>query len=562
MHKLGLRARYWRIVSFFARVILGIVFWELILRRIGLGFLSSRTRSARFRQIAFRFRGLAVRMGGVMIKVGQFLSARMDVLPPEITEELAGLQDEVPPEEVEAIRSLAEREFGSSLSQAFEDFDPIPLAAASLGQVHRARLHRQEAGRAGYDRVVVKVQRPGIERLIEVDLAAIRAVGSWLRHYRPVSERADVQALIEEFAATIRDEIDYMIEGRNAEVFAENFKDDPHVHVPRVVGERTTKRVLTLEDVFAIKLTDYAAITSAGIDRAEVAERLFGTYLEQIFEDGFFHADPHPGNLFVTPVSGTEADGRAAWKLTFVDFGMVGRLPDDLVGGVREVMISVGLRDSARLVGAYQKLGVLLPGANIRLIEEAAAQVFDRFWGMNMSELRQIGHDDLVRFGVQFRGLIYDMPFQLPENLLLLGRTIAILSGMCTGLNPQFNLWDQLAPYASKLAVGAGGSDWGRWMDELGALLKNAAAIPGRAERVLAKMERGDLNIQVPLLNLQLSYLERSVNRLTGGVIFLGLLISGALLYRTNESLSKVLMGSSVPVLLYVLFLARRRRPW
>jgi len=398
--------------------------------------------------------------------------------------------------------------------------------------------------------------------LVEVDLSALRMVSNWLKVYRPVSERADVPAIVEEFATTIHEEMDYLSEGRNAEKFKTNFEGDPNVLVPRVVWEKTTLRALTLEDVFAIKITDYDAITAAGVDRAEVAERLLGTYLKQIFEDGFFHADPHPGNLFITPTGESREDGSTGWQLTFVDFGMVGRLPDTLAEGLREAVISVGLRDSGRLVRAYQTLGILLPNANLKLLEEAGAQLFDRFWGMNMSELRQIRHDDMVRFGVQFRELMFNMPFQLPENLLLLGRTIAILSGMCTGLNPKFNLWTQLAPYAARLAGGDGDSKWEEWFDELGELARTLISIPGRAERVLGKMERGDLNVQMPLLNLQVSYLERSMNRLAGSLVFLALLLSGAMLYPSNEVLARFLMGGSGLALLYTLFFARGHRPW
>src|SRR5450759_4691352 len=301
-----LRTRYWRIVFFFGRVTLGFIFWEILLRRVGLGGWASRNRSERYRNTAVRFRALAIRMGGLMIKVGQFLSARLDVLPPEITDELAGLQDEVPAESFDAIRARAESELALPLSDHYAWFDETPLAAASLGQVHRARLRENDAAELGFVDVVVKVQRPHIEQVVEVDLAALRRVGGWLQRYKPISDRADVSALLDEFASTTRAEIDYLAEGSNAETFAINFAGDLRVHVPRVVWELTTRRVLTLEDVWAIKLGDYDAITAAGIARPQVATVLLDTYMQQIFEDGFFHADPHPGNLFVTPAEGTD----------------------------------------------------------------------------------------------------------------------------------------------------------------------------------------------------------------------------------------------------------------
>lgn len=557
-----LRVRYWRIVLFFARVTTSIIFWDIVLRQIGLGFLSRATRPRRLRQIAVRFRALAIRLGGVMIKVGQFLSARLDVLPSEITDELAGLQDEVPPEEYDPIRNQAEREFGSPIDEVFLSFEKEPVAAASLGQVHCARLFSIDAEAMGFENVVVKILRPNIEQIVEVDMSAIRVVGSWLKRYRPVSERADVMAIVGEFDAILKAELDYLSEGKNAEVFAANFNDDGGVHVPRVVWSRTTRRILTLEDVTAIKITDYDAITNAGISRAAVAERLLAAYLKQIFEDGFFHADPHPGNLFVLPLPEKNEDGSTRFRLTFIDFGMVGRMPGTLVEGLREAAISIGLQDAPRLIRAYQTLGVLLPTANVKLLEEASAQVFDRFWGMSMNELRSIRHAEMMKFGLQFRDLMLTMPFQLPENLLLLGRTMGILSGMCTGLNPEFNLWLQLAPYARKLTEGEDGSPLDVFFDEAEQFFKTLIAIPGRAERVLGRIERGELNVQIPLVNLQISYLERSLNRLTGGIVFLGLLVAGAILYDANALIAWGLFGGAGVALFYTIFLARGKRPF
>lgn len=557
-----LRVRYWRIVLFFARVTASIIFWDIFLRRIGLGSWAKNTRPQRLRNIAVRFRALAIRLGGVMIKVGQFLSARLDVLPPEITDELSGLQDEVPPVDYEPIRLQTELELGSAIEKVFATFEKDPVAAASLGQVHRAKLLPNEAEAMGFENVVVKILRPNIEQIVEVDMSAIRVVGGWLKRYKPVSDRADVPAIVEEFAAVLNAELDYLAEGKNAETFAANFKDDEGVHVPRVIWNRTTRRVLTLEDVTSIKITDYDEITAAGISRAAVAERLLATYLKQTFEDGYFHADPHPGNLFVLPLDGKDENGFTKFRLTFIDFGMVGRMPDKLVEGLREVVIAVGLQDASRLIRAYQTLGVLLPSANIKLLEEASAQVFDRFWGKSMNELRSIQHSDMMKFGLQFRELMISMPFQVPENLLLLGRTIGILSGICTGLNADFNLWLQLAPYAKKLTEGEGGSTFDTFLNEAGELLKTLIAIPGRAERVLGRIERGQLSVEAPLVNLQISYLERSLNRLTGGIVFLGLLIAGAILYDSHTVLGQGLFGGAGVALFYTLFLVRGKRPF
>jgi len=553
-----LRARYRRIMAFFARTTISFIFWELVLPRLGLRWLTRRTRPARYHQTAAQFRALAIRMGGVMIKVGQFLSSRLDVLPPEITDELSGLQDEVPPEDFQDIRLIAEAELGASLEEKFEFFDPAPMAAASLGQVHRARLCQRDSASQPFCDVVLKVQRPHIEQLIEVDLSALRRVGGWLEKYRPIRQRVDVRALIEEFATTIHEEIDYLAEGHNAETFSANFADHPRVHVPRVVWDHTTRRVLTLEDVFAIKITDYEAISAAGIERGEVARQLLDTYLKQIFEDGFVHADPHPGNLFVTPLRARTEDGKTDWKLTFVDFGMVARVPTNLRDGLRELVISIGTRDAARLVRSYQTLDVLLPSADLKLIEQAEAQAFDIFWGKSMSELRKISHKEMLRFANQFRELMYTMPFQLPQNLLMLGRTVAILSGMCTGLDADFNLWTNLAPYAQKLVAEEAGSNWRVWLDEAGEVLKTLIAIPSQAGRVLAQMERGDLLVQAPQINRQLTYLEKAIYRLIGSLLFVSLMLGGVLLYNAGNGLfAGIMLAGSALVLLWTIFFAR-----
>jgi predicted unusual protein kinase regulating ubiquinone biosynthesis (AarF/ABC1/UbiB family) len=561
-------SRYRRIVFFFARVVASLFVWELVLPSIGLRGLARRNRSARLRQMAVRFRALAIRMGGVLIKVGQFLSARLDVLPEEVTSELAGLQDEVPPENFADIRRVAEAELGAPLAMKFAAFEETPMAAASLGQAHRARLSATEASPA--QSVVVKVQRPNIEALIATDLAALRTVGGWLKRYPPIRRRADVPALLAEFTRSLYEEIDYVAEGRNAETFAANFKGRAGVRIPRVVWSHTTKRVLTLEDVSAIKITDYAKITEAGIDRAHVAQRLFDTYLQQIFEDGFFHADPHPGNLFVSPASvgstteGSGGDGSLApapdWTLTFIDFGMVGHVPPNLRAGLREAAIAIGTKDSSRLVKSYQLLGVLLPHADLALLERAEAKAFERFWGKSMAELRQLGPQQMREFADEFRGLLYALPFQIPEELILLGRTVAILSGMCTGLDPQFNVWNGVVPYAQKLIAEEAASGWEFWLGELETLVRALLALPRQTEAVLGRMERGELAVRVPEIAEQIGRLELAVRRMVGGVIFAALLVGGVQLYLSGQaSFGGLFLLGATLTLLWIVMVGQKR---
>ena len=537
------RWRYVRVLAFYGRLAVGILFWDLFLRRLGMRSLARRTASSRYGRAARRFRELAVRLGGIWIKVGQFLSARADVLPKSITDELSGLQDEVPAESSDIMLSVLSEEFEGGWEECFSWFDPEPLASASLGQVHRARLHSGEE-------VVVKVQRPRIDELIMVDLAALAIVIGWLKRLNAVARRVDLDALVAEFSRTVWEEIDYLAEADNARRFGEMYANDPNIHIPKVYSNATTKRVLTLENVYFIKITDYPEIENVGIDLADVANRLFSTYLRQIFEEGFFHADPHPGNLFVEPLDGQE------WRLVFVDFGMVGHLKPQAKDGLRDLAIAVATKDADRLVNAYQSLGVILPGADLDRIREAEATMFDRFWGMSMQDLTSIDMREMHNFAREYRDLLYEMPFQLPSDLIFLGRCVAILSGMCTGLNPEFNLFKGLLPYATSI-LGEGGEvmeDVVEWIKKLALLV---VALPGRIDSVLEKIDSGELVVTMkPSLGLdrRLITLTRAVNRLTNGIVFIGFLLAGTLLYVNGEqAMGVVFFGLAILSILLLL---------
>ncbi len=501
-----------------------VLFWEAVLPRIGLRGLSQLTRRRRMQRIAVSFRTLAVRMGGVLIKVGQFLSARLDVLPREITAELAQLQDEVGAERFEDIRAIVEGELGGRLEERFAAFDPVAIASASIGQVHQARL----CGDPSAAVVVVKVQRPLIREIVDDDLAAIRVVGGWVGRFAAIRKRANIPALIEEFSRSVYEELDYLHEGKNAETFAAMFRGRSDVLVPRVIWSHTTRRVLTLEDVGAIKITDYEAIEGAGIDRRRVARQLVDAYFKQIFEDGFFHADPHPGNLFVLP-AGTPANP-GAWRLVFVDFGMTGTLAPETFAGLREGLVAVATRDAAALVGAYRKLKLLLPGADLELIERASRRVLDQMWGKSTRDIQGVSAEEIRAFVQEFSDLLYDMPFQVPQDLILLGRCISILTGMASGLDPDFNVWEGIAPYAGKLIAASGGRSRAVF-ERIAAAARSLASLPRRFDALLTRVEEGRLDVRTPELRMLLARLERGMRKLGLSVVFSALLVSGTLLF-------------------------------
>ena len=542
----ALKARYRRIMRFAARAFAQAWWFELVLPRLGLARFVAKGRVRRLQKLARRFHDLAVDLGGLMIKVGQFMSSRLDILPPEITRELEGLQDEVAPEDFARIVEQLERELSLPIERAFAHVEPTPIAAASLGQAHSAQLSPGLAADEGVEHVVIKVLRPGIEQVVEVDLAALRRVGRWASRVTLINRRADVPALVEEFATTSLEEIDYVHEAISVERFAGDFADDPRVRTPVVVWERSARRVLTLSDVTAIKITDVTGLQAAGIDPNAVAAELARATFEQIFVAGFFHADPHPGNIFVTP------DAEHGFALTYIDFGMMGEITDELKSGLQQFIFAVASRDARGWVVATQRLGVLLPSADTVELERAITALFDRFGGMGVAELTRIDPRELEQFALQFSELVRTLPFQLPESFLLLVRTISLISGVTSALNRDFNMWDAVDPFARTLLSGGGASTVRSVGREALAIVSALARLPQRVDALATRIDRGELAVRSPEVEQRLRVLDASQRRTTSAILFAALLIGGVLLRPSDEVLSWVLLGASALPLLHV----------
>jgi predicted unusual protein kinase regulating ubiquinone biosynthesis (AarF/ABC1/UbiB family) len=527
--------RYRRILLFFGTILLHVLWWDLLLGRLPLlKQWPQASRPRRYRHWSRRFRQLAVEMGGVMIKLGQFLSARVDVLPVEITEELKGLQDEVPAEDSTCMFAVLRQELGN-LDDHFARVEERPLAAASLGQAHRAWLQPTTPGATLGEPVVVKIQRPGIERLVQTDLSALSVVARWVMGYGPIRRRANVPQLLEEFAKTLWEELDYEAEASNADRFAEMYANDGRVYIPAVYRQHSTRRVIVLEDVEAIKITDVAGMKEANISPQEVAEALLDAYFRQVFRENFFHADPHPGNLFVRPRTDLpwqpEQGPRPFW-LIFVDFGMVGRVPNLVGQNLRRVIISVVQRDAEQLTAAYDDLGFFLPGADLERIAEAQTAVLDRIWGRNLLDLASPDPKEMQELGQEFRDLLFEFPFQVPQDFIYLGRAMGMISGLVSQLDPEINPWYQLERYGEALLASEVSEEFS--VETLLALIRPYLDTPHQVHQVVEQALSGRLRVRTEYdreTMRRLIRLEKRLQQLNWSILGAAGLISATLLY-------------------------------
>src|SRR6266496_304075 len=437
-------------------------------------------------KVLVAFRQTALKLGGLMIKLGQFLSSRADLLPEQALAVLASLQDEVPAEPFSHVVSVIETELGQPVEHLFSVVERKATAAASLGQVHKAVL--ASTG----EEVAVKVQRPNIEQLVRMDLNSLKFVIRVITRFVDTGNLIDLKGVYREFERTVYEEIDYIAEAANCKRFQEMFKEDPTIYIPRVYDEYTSRRVLVLEWVNGIKINEYAALEAAGIDRLEVANRTVQAYFYQFFEEGFFHADPHPGNIFVK--RGAPGIGPI---IEFVDFGMVGSLTQSMMEAMKDLFLSFVTRDSETMVQALAQLGFIGKGANISALERGLSLLLEQYYGMTLGEVREM---DIPKVVDDIEELLYGQPFQIPAQFTCIGRAISTLVGVSTGLAPDFNFIDVAVPYARKFM----GIDMesirrailqllSQFVETMNTLLK----MPGTVERILAKLEAGQFVINL-----------------------------------------------------------------
>ena len=370
-------------------------------------------------------------LGPTFVKFGQLLSTRPDIVPPDIVVELRSLQDDVRPFPFEQAERVIEEELGNTLERLFVDFEPAPVAAASIGQVHRATLPN---GR----RVAVKVQRPGAPRQIEADLGLLEQAAKLARERIRAFDFVDTRQLVDEFARSIRKELDYRQEGRNAQNFHRNFAGHPHVRVPKVYWQYTRPRVLTLEWIDGIQLADVDLVATTLDERRELAYRITEAWMTMIFRHGFFHGDPHPANILVPAEAGA---------VGLVDFGAVGTLTDDDLSKLTGLFIDAANENIDQLPRRLADLGVRYPKEREGEFLGELRELYYRYYGASLSEIDPI---QVIREGFQ---LIYSMNLRLPARFLLLDRTIATLGSVGAELYPDFNVFEVARPYARDLML-------------------------------------------------------------------------------------------------------------
>jgi predicted unusual protein kinase regulating ubiquinone biosynthesis (AarF/ABC1/UbiB family) len=427
------------------------------------------------RKNAIFFREKAVEMKGIMIKAGQFLSSRVDFLPDEYTSELSLLQDRVPPHDYNGIKNRIIEELGAPPEDIFLKFNTAPIAAASLGQVHEAVLKDGQ-------KVAVKIQYPDIEKIIETDIRTLKTV---IKLIRGKFGRINFDMLHEEFSRILRAELNYLEEGKNAEKFSQNFKGDERVIFPKVYWEYITKHVLTLEFVEGVKITEYDSLRASGIDSKEIATLLGEVYSRMIYLHGFFHGDPHPGNIHVQPGP----------KLVFVDFGIVQTIPERIKRELRRFANAIVERDPENAVDPLRRMRFILEGADYRSLIELAQSLMDKYRDITPKELKELTVDHIYK---EIENVINVLDFiQIPNNFILLGRTIGILNGISYRLNPEVNIIEIGTPFIKEFLRGGKKEQLETILKELKDTSIKLWRIPSLMDEFFHRANRGDLVVRM-----------------------------------------------------------------
>ncbi|ERG88579.1 MAG: putative unusual protein kinase [halophilic archaeon J07HX5] len=440
-----------------------------------------------------------IELGPTFIKIGQLLSTRPDVLPPEYVAEFARLQDDVPPADWPAVERVITTNLGP-VEDVFDSFDTTAISGASLGQVYRAEVDGQP--------VAVKVRRPGVKQLVEADLRVIRWLLPVLMRFAKDAQSFSLESLADEFEMTIRQEMDYGREAQMLRRVRSNFSETDEIRMPAVIGDYSTDRVLIMEYVEATKITDLDGLDRHGLNRSALAKRLQRAYMQMLIEDGVFHADPHPGNLAVTP------DG----TLVFYDFGMSGYVDEQVQAGIVDAYTAAFREDTEAILDTMVELGVLSAAADRQLMTEVAELALKDARGQDVDQYRV---QQLVR---EFEGTIYEFPFRLPPNLALVLRVATVVEGVCVTLDPNFDFIDVATTYFRQQGYAeAGAREYASTRVEAARTAAGATLrLPTKLEQALETINRDQVTVTAEL------DADRALDRLARRLVY-GLLLAAGI---------------------------------
>lgn len=505
------------------------------------GGYSEEKRQQRRQKQAVWLRESCLELGPTFIKVGQLFSTRGDLFPTQYVAELTKLQDQVPAFSYEKVAAIIKEDTGKSVHELFRSFEPTPLAAASLGQVHKAQLHSGEE-------IVVKVQRPGLKQLFTIDLAILKRISQYFQNHPQWGRGRDWMGVYEECCRILWEETDYLNEGRNADLFRRNFRHLEWVNVPRVYWRYASPRVLTLEYLPGIKISHYEAIEAAGLDRKLLARLGAEAYLRQLLNDGFFHADPHPGNIAVA------TDG----ALIFYDFGMMGRIKANVREGLMETLFGIAEKNADRVIASLIELDALTPTGDLSPVRRSIQYMLDNFMDKPFEDqsINEIGED--------LYEIAYDQPFRFPATFTFVMRAFSTLEGVGKGLDPEFNFMEVAKPFALDIMTntnGNGSSLFDKLGQQAAQVSSTALSLPRRIEDTIEKLERGDIRVRVRSTESDRLLRKLSaVQLLTNYTLLVGAFTLSATILLVNDKiiLAIVVAGLAAILSLFILRLMRR----
>ncbi|MDI7276227.1 MAG: AarF/UbiB family protein [Anaerolineae bacterium] len=519
-----------------------------ILLKNGLGFLVERLELGRFlpgwrrrsapadSQVARlsvpeRVRRTLEELGPTYIKLGQLLSTRPDLLPPEYIAQLSLLLDSAPPVPGKELRQMLETELGQVTEATFARFDWEPIASASIGQVHRAVLRDGQ-------QVVVKVQRPGVDRVIEADLDLLMRQMRFAEGRSATLREYGLSDVLGEFAYALREELDYTVEGRNADHLRRNLAGQPEAWVPRVFWELTTRRVITMEDIGGIKLSELERLRSEGYDLPAVAELVVSLYMKQVFDDGYFHGDPHPANILV-----------CGERIGFVDLGMVGHLSEATRSSLRDLLWAVVAQDVEAMVHTMQRMGAMPPRPDLHALSRDLQRLLWRYYGLALEEVPIAAFLRDV-FAAAFRHRVH-----LPGELAVLARTVLLLEGVAQSLDPGFTLVEVARPFVARMVAERYSPAHlsRRALQAVRQLESLVEDVPPRLGAITDQLEKGQLTLGLDVRRLEriLGKLDVVANRLAFSIVVAAMIVGSALIILGGDRAAVFrlpLIGTALPV--------------